>query len=147
MKTTVITCGIYLYDTLQKKILVCHATRSRWNQWSIPKGLPDEGESLSEAGVRELYEETGIVLDQLHVIARHKFPPVKYQKQNKQLESFLVITDSDLSNQKFTCHSYTENSFPEVDKWKWISLEEAEKLIHEAQQKNLKKIAEFIQTL
>ena len=144
MKPAVVTSGIYLYSTQQKKILVCHATHSPWNNWSIPKGLPDEKEDVYKAGVRELYEETGVELEQLHILKMHAFKPVKYQKQNKILESVLVITDSDLSNQQFVCHSYTEKSFPEVDKWKWIALEDADKMIHESQQKNLQLINEFI---
>lgn len=144
MKPAVITSGIYLYSIRQKKLLVCHATHSPWNNWSIPKGLPDEGEDIYTAGIRELYEETGVELQQLNILKTQVFKPVKYQKQNKILESVLVITDSDLSNQKFVCHSYTEKSFPEVDKWKWVSIEDAEKMIHEAQRKNLQLINELV---
>lgn len=144
MKEALVTCGIYLYSTTLEKILVCHATNSRWNSWSIPKGLQDEGEESDKAAMRELYEETGIMAEQLHVLEMQKLQPVKYQKQNKILESFLLVTDSDLSKQEFTCHSLTDKLFPEVDKWKWISLKEAEIMLHEAQQKNLSTITEFL---
>ncbi|HET6224898.1 MAG TPA: NUDIX hydrolase [Bacteroidia bacterium] len=144
MKPAIVTCGIYLYCTPLKKILVCHATRSPWNSWSIPKGLPDEGEEVYAAAVRELYEETGIEIKQLHVLATHNLEAKKYQKQNKILESFLVVTNSDLSKHPLACHSLTEMGYPEVDKWKWISLDEAESLLHEAQQKNISAIKELV---
>lgn len=35
--------------------------------WTFPKGHPEEGESPEEAAQRELYEETGITLEQLHI--------------------------------------------------------------------------------
>src|SRR6185295_19485258 len=96
MKKALVTCGIYLYSIPLKKILVCHATNSPWNKWSIPKGLQDEGEELYAAAARELYEETGVSLKELHLVNALQLPAVKYQKQNKLLESFLVLTDADL---------------------------------------------------
>jgi len=144
MKPTVVTCGIYLFSIQSKKVLLCHATHAAWNSWSIPKGLPDKEEELYAAAVRELYEETGIALKQLHIISVHALEAKKYQKQNKMLESFLVLTDSDLSEHTFVCHSLTEKQFPEVDKWKWVSLEEAKKMLHETQEKNISAIEELI---
>lgn len=146
MKAAIITAGIYLYCLPLKKILVCHATRSPWNNWSIPKGLPDEREELYAAAMRELYEETGVELKQLPIVGVHPLESRKYQKQEKILKAFLVLTDADLSNQSFVCHSLTEQQYPEVDKWKWMSLEEAEKVLHEAQQKNISRIKELITT-
>lgn len=144
MKKTIITCGIYLYSTSQQRLLVCHATHSPWNRWSIPKGLKDEGETSFDAAIRELYEETGLKYKELHIISKHALKPVNYQKQKKILESFLLITDVDLSHQTFICHSHTEKSFPEVDSWKWITLEQAVKWLHEAQQKNLEEIEQLV---
>jgi putative (di)nucleoside polyphosphate hydrolase len=41
------------------RILLGHATRSP--RWDIPKGLAEPGESLRDAAVRELEEETGLL--------------------------------------------------------------------------------------
>lgn len=147
MKPLIITCGIYLYHIQSEKILVCHATHSPWNNWSIPKGLQDEQEELYEAAVRELYEETGIELKQIAILATHSLEARKYQKQNKILESFLILTDTDFSKHTFVCHTLTEKQFPEVDKWKWISLDDAGKLLHEAQQRNIVRIKELLSNL
>jgi 8-oxo-dGTP pyrophosphatase MutT (NUDIX family) len=144
VKAAIITCGIYLYSLPLRKIVVCHATRAPWNSWSIPKGLPEEGEELYAAAIRELYEETGIEVKDLHVHAVHVLESQKYQKQNKILESFLVVTTTDLDKHSFVCHSLTEKGYPEVDKWKWVALEEAENMLHESQQKNIFRIKELL---
>ena len=144
MKAPIVTCGIYLYDANAKKIVVCHPTQASWNNWSIPKGLPDENEVLYTAAVRELYEETGIRLERIHIKTVHTLESKKYQKQNKILESFLVVTDTDLSTHPFVCSSKTEKGFPEVDKWKWVTLSEAIKMVHETQQRNIAGIEAFL---
>ena len=53
-----ISCGVIVTDG--KRILLGHATRSP--RWDIPKGLAEPGESLAAAAVRELAEETGLVV-------------------------------------------------------------------------------------
>ena len=139
-----ITCGIYLYSTVNGKILACHATNAPWNRWSIPKGLKEPGEESFDAATRELLEETGIDIQKLNVLAKHTLPPVKYQKQNKILESFLVITDSDFTNTRFVCTTLINNVFPEVDSWRWISPDAASKYLHESQQKNVARIISLL---
>ena len=42
-----------------EQILVVH--RPRYDDWSLPKGKLDEGESLRDAALREVLEETGLV--------------------------------------------------------------------------------------
>lgn len=143
----VVTCGVYLYSTLQKAFLLCHATRSRMTMWSIPKGLPDENESCRDAAFRELYEETGIEVNTLHVLYESQLPAVRYKKQRKLLESFLVVTDTDLNDFSFRCRSMVDGKFPEVDKFRWVGFEEMEKLAHEAQIANLPLLKELTDTL
>jgi 8-oxo-dGTP pyrophosphatase MutT (NUDIX family) len=41
-------------------LLLCHVTNAR--HWDIPKGKVDPGESMFDAAVRELYEETSIIV-------------------------------------------------------------------------------------
>jgi 8-oxo-dGTP pyrophosphatase MutT (NUDIX family) len=139
-----ITCGIYLYDLRQKKFLICHATHARWDQWSIPKGGKEKDEDTLTAAVRELKEETGIRLSDLHVIDTHVLPSVKYQKQNKTLEPFLLLTDTDLSNYKLHCPVRGNDRFAEVDTWKWVDIDIMEKMVHESQQKNIPAIRKLL---
>lgn len=43
----------------QEQILVVH--RPRYDDWSLPKGKLDPGETLRDAALREVLEETGLV--------------------------------------------------------------------------------------
>lgn len=139
-----VTCGVYLYSSKRKKILACHATRTPKNNWSIPKGLPDAGEDYEVAALRELNEETGIELQTKNPEA-YALPLVKYQKRNKWLAGFLIITLNDFADHTFVCHSWVEKKFPEVDKWEWITLDEAETKLHESQRKNIHLIRDILE--
>lgn len=138
-----VTCGIFLYSRRTKKILVCHATRARWNSWSIPKGLREDEEDEFDAAVRELYEETGIDLRAVKVASVHKLRGTTYRKQHKQLVSFLVVTPADFARYAYQCYTLVNGSYPEIDKWKWISLEEA-KILHETQQEVIGEIKRIL---
>jgi 8-oxo-dGTP diphosphatase len=43
------------------KVLLVH--RPRYDDWSLPKGKLDAGESALDAALREVHEETGLVCD------------------------------------------------------------------------------------
>lgn len=143
-KSPVITCGIYLFNTRSREILICHATHASWQKWTIPKGIKGRGEEPYAAALRELKEETGIDINKINVLKISPLPPAKYLKQNKILESFLVITDTDMDNYSFCCHSQINNEFPEIDNWRWVNPESVTKYLHESQQENIKKINELI---
>lgn len=142
-----VTCGIYLYSLADDKFLICHATHARWNQWSIPKGLKDDGEEPFAAAARELNEETGVDLNKLTILAIHQLPQVKYEKRDKTLAPFLVITDSSLSEFHFHCTHLTVGGFPEIDKWKLVDADSMKNWVHESQLKNMDMINDLIKSL
>lgn len=142
-----ISCGIYLYSILNKKFLICHATRSKKSLWSIPKGLKETNESVLDAALRELFEETNIDADKINVLRLHKLPAVKYKKRNKILEAFLIITDHDFQDIKLKCHSKVSNQLPEIDQYKWIDFYSLKGFVHETQIQNLDEIKKVIETL
>jgi len=146
-KETVITCGIYLYSILDKKLLISHATNSSWKLWSIPKGLPDEDEEFFKAATRELKEETGIEISKLNIILNEVLPPVKYKKQNKILHSFLLVTDSPVMDLHLSCSSMVKENIPEIDKWAWIDVDEINLKLHESQQENYELIKNKLKKL
>lgn len=141
----IITCGTYLFSTKTKKLLVCHATHSRWNNWSIPKGIMEKGEDILTVCLRELKEETGIDVKSIKATSTHPLPSRKYQNQNKTLESYLVTTDSDLTSHKYSSNLVEGKDFPEIDKWKWVDLAEAATLLHQAQVENLEVISDLVE--
>lgn len=51
-----------------KVLLVQRATEPAKGRWSIPGGLIEVGEMLTEAVVREVREETGLTVEPLHLI-------------------------------------------------------------------------------
>ena len=143
-KSPALTCGIFLYSIQTRKFLACHATNSPWNKWSIPKGLKDKGENSLGAAVRELKEETGLDIEKLNILEVYPLPPVKYKKQNKILEPFLVVTDTPLDNYLFECQTFAKDNLPEIDKWKWIGLDEITKYLHDSQHENVELIASLL---
>lgn len=138
------TCGIYLYSTRTKKILICHATHARWNQWSIPKGLKEGNEDVLDVAKRELEEETGLKFENIQVSETCRLPTVRYKKQNKTLESFLMLTDSDFEGFQYKSNMTSIKGVAEVDSWKWISLSEAKKWLHESQVENIDQIKKLV---
>lgn len=141
---TIVTCGTYLYSAKLNKFLVGHPTHSRWNNWSIPKGLMEKGEDIQTVCFRELKEETGIDVTTIHIISSHQLPSRRYQKQDKTLESYLVITDTDFTNHKYSSNLVEGKDFPEIDKWKWVDLVEAAGILHQTQIENLPVISGLV---
>ncbi len=48
-----------------EKILLCHPSNAKWfGSYSFPKGGIDEGETIKEAALRELFEETSVKVDE-----------------------------------------------------------------------------------
>lgn len=127
-----ITCGIYLFDG-NDKLLIQHPTNFRATIWGIPKGRIDQGETdYFEVAKRELLEETGIILNDLTIINKEEFDEIKYNQSNKYLKSFFVKVKEDLSNFNLHCDSMVyrdgKPAFPEVDDWKWVTIDEAIKI-------------------
>jgi 8-oxo-dGTP diphosphatase len=57
---TVFAAGAVCWREVEGQLRVAMIHRSRYDDWSWPKGKVDPGESLPEAAVREIREETGL---------------------------------------------------------------------------------------
>lgn len=136
--TEAVTCGVFLVDP-EDNVLIVHATNASWNQWGIPKGLPDQGESCKQAAIRELQEETGLdVGDLLESLDQVKYlGSSKYQKRKKRLEAYWIFLDHQIEMEQLECTSMVEHkgkkTFPEVDKFMTVPLKEADKWLHQTQ--------------
>jgi len=135
------TFGIFLYSIKTGKLLICKAS-GNYGGWSIPKGMAEEGESPTETAVRELWEETGIDVNSLKISLIVELDPVMYKTRKKILKSFLYIIEDDLIDFDFKCISLVDGKYPEISDYKLVELENAEKVLHEAQ---TSKIAEIKQ--
>ena len=128
------TCGVFLLDR-DNQLLICHPTGKSdfGNVWSIPKGLQDDGERDEETAVRELLEETGIEIEEeeLFFIGKNK-----YKNKNKVLYAYFIKLNKYKKEIKLFCDStFKKNNIylPEIDKYNWVNLNDAELLLHSAQ--------------
>lgn len=88
--------------------------RPRYDDWSLPKGKLDAGESHEQAAVREVEEETGLRCD-LGV----ELTPVSYRdaKGRPKVVRYWVMSPS------VTDHRFEPND--EVDQLRWLPVEAA----------------------
>ena len=80
----------------KNKVLLCHPTNSRWfGTYSFPKGGIEKNESEIDAAIRELREESSVVVDKSQ-ISNIKDPIIvdyvnkKGEKKYKQLYLYVV---------------------------------------------------------
>jgi len=87
--------------------------RPRYDDWSFPKGKLLAGETLAEAAVREVREETGFRCRMAEVIGSHRYRDSRARW--KEVTYWLM--------------EWVEGSFDpsdEVDRLRWVPLAEAE---------------------
>jgi predicted NUDIX family NTP pyrophosphohydrolase len=100
--------------------------------WTLPKGLPEEGESYLDTAQREFLEETGIKpTPPFHPIGTIR------QKGGKIVHAWAFAGSWNVEN-GITCNNFSIEwpprsgemvNFPEVDEAKWAKYEEATQLL------------------
>jgi predicted NUDIX family NTP pyrophosphohydrolase len=130
------SAGTLLYrrsgDAIEVLIVHPSGNYNRRAPWSIPKGVPDEGESLEDAARRETREETGIEPDELTEIGF-----IDYQKSRKRVFCFAGPAPTGASNEP-RCASW------EVDKAEFVAVEVAAERLHPDQVPFLARLADLI---
>lgn len=144
------TAGI-LFLNNEFKLLVGHPTGHEG--WSIPKGKLEEGETSYEAALRETWEETNVDLGL--VVAYIELEPVRYTHGKKKLKPFIVFEDenSKINSKGFElkCNSIVPDDAkwnagkPEMDDFKWVTIDEAKEILHYTQVECLQIIIDLIQ--
>ena len=96
------------------KVAVVH--RDRYDDWSLPKGKLDAGESFEEAALREVREETGLECE-----LGRELEPVSYvdQKGRPKLVRYWLM--------EVTGGDFEANE--EVDEMRWLVPAEAARLL------------------
>ena len=145
-----IAAGLFLVRK-DNKILVGHPTNHNADFWSIPKGKIEEGENPIDAAVRETLEETNADVSKWTVT--HTLPPIKYKRMNKTLHPFILFEKQNKINFddfKLECNSNVisdKGNFPEMDAFRWVTVEEARTILHSSQVECLDKVDEIISML
>jgi 8-oxo-dGTP pyrophosphatase MutT (NUDIX family) len=101
-------------DEGEKRVAVIH--RPKYMDWSLPKGKLEEGEGWQEAALREVEEETGY-----RARATTELPSISYldrKGRRKQVRYWLM----EPVGGGFEPHG-------EVDELRWVTKDEAEKLL------------------
>jgi 8-oxo-dGTP diphosphatase len=103
--------GVVVRDGL---VAVVH--RPRYDDWSLPKGKLDSGETFEEAALREVEEETG-----LRARLVRDLPSVEYAARGrpKLVRYWLMSVESD--------PGFVPND--EVDELRWLSPADASELL------------------
>ncbi len=111
--------------------------------WTIPKGEPNEGELLLEAAQREFFEETGWLLRLEKPVA---LTPVR-QKAGKWIHAWMVAgfrPAGELVSHQFEMEwpprSGQRQSFPEMDRFAWLTIDAAMQKINPAQRALLEEL-------
>ncbi len=103
--------------------LLGHATGQR--HWDIFKGMPDPGETPAQTALRELQEETGLIIapHELSDTGIHAYRP------DKKLHIFTAQVEADCSTLKCTSffeHPKTKQTIAEMDAFAWYTPEQAQ---------------------
>ncbi len=126
-KVKATSCGTLVINK-RGELLLCHVTGTQ--NWDLPKGLQDPGESTLEAARRELREETGLVFteDLFEEIGSYDYRP------DKRLHLYKVHASENLDSLgHLICtshfpHHVTGKLTPEVDDFCWAAREDISRL-------------------
>jgi diadenosine hexaphosphate hydrolase (ATP-forming) len=115
-------------------VLIVHPSGAynRRSPWSIPKGLPEPGESLEQAAVRETLEETGVKAGDLVPLGA-----IAYTRSRKTVHCFAGSVSAD---------AVAHGASWEVDRAEFVSVENARLLLHPDQRELIDRLLAHLAT-
>lgn len=128
-RTPIVAAGCLITRPGKDGVEVLLVHRPRYDDWSLPKGKTEPGEHITSTAVREVLEETGLV-----VALRRPLPTQTYEVDGAlKLVHYwraIVAEDGDF----VPCH--------EVDEVSWLSINEAAERVTRADDALLVKLAD-----
>ncbi len=129
------SAGTLLYRTGPEglEVLIVHpsGTYNRRAPWSIPKGEPDDDETLEATARRETFEETGVAVSGELVTLGH----CVYQKSRKRVHCFAGPAPADAAPRTASW---------EIDQARFVPLAEARELLHLDQRVFVDRLAQHL---
>ncbi len=130
------SAGILVYREVGGELEILLVHPSGWYNksapWSIPKGLPEPGESMDQAALRETLEETGVAVEGPLV-------PLEFVafKSGKRVHGFCAPCPTGAAP---CCASW------EVDRAQFFPLSEARLILHTAQKEFIDRLERHLGT-
>ena len=112
MSAEVFAAGGVVFRPAGDGIEVALVHRPRYDDWSLPKGKLDEGESFEDAALREVEEETGLRCDLGDYLGEVTY---RDRKDREKLVRYWAMEPGD--------GDFEPDD--EVDELRWVALEEA----------------------
>ena len=113
-----VSAGGVVYKVVDGAVEMALCGRQEPLRWSLPKGTPDQGESLEETALREVREETG-----LEVAIEAPIGNINYWFVSPDDR---VLYDKTVHFYLMTCKGgSTERHDPEFDEVRWFAAEDA----------------------
>ena len=100
--------------------------RPRYDDWSMPKGKLDDGESFEDAAVREVEEETGIRAALGEDLGEVRY--VDHEGRDKVVRWWTMAADRE-RNGDMDAAQLQPMDADEVDELRWVSLADADALL------------------
>lgn len=144
---TALSAGIVLWRSIDHgsgpsvEVLLGHMGGPFWAKkddgaWSIPKGLPDDGEQPIDAARREFTEELGLPVPQGELVDLGEFRQSSKKTVTAWALELPAGTDLDLDQvtsntfeMEWPPRSGRMQSFPEIDRAVWFDLESARRKV------------------
>lgn len=126
---------LYRHGSAGLEVLLVHPSGpyNRRAPWSIPKGIPDDGETdLEQTARRETLEEVGIIAGDLMPLGL-----IEYKKSHKDVHCFAGPAPVDAEPRPTSW---------EIDQACFVSIEEARRLLHPDQAPFLDRLLTHLMT-
>ncbi len=113
-----VAAGGVVYRRRDGRVEVVLVARRRGNLWVLPKGRPEPGETLEQAALREVAEETGLQVEIVGEVGSDRYsfdPPGEQVRVNKVVRHYLM----EPRGGNLSMHD------DEYDVVRWLDLDEA----------------------
>ncbi len=116
-----IGCSAFIFDSARDRILLTRRTDN--GQWCLPGGRMEAGENLAEACIREVQEETGLLVQIVRLIGVYSTPHriITYADGNQwqtiahSFEAQVIGGDLTLSDETTEFGYFTPEEITELD--------------------------------